>query len=458
MGNSLLKTVVLAVVALAMPACGGGGGGNRGTGGGGVVPPPPASNEPPAVLLARPSRGATFTAGSDVPLEAQISDADGWVTRVEFFEGSTLLGVDSAWPFQWTWTGVPEGRFKLTAVATDNVGLTTTSESVAVTVLPVGAPPPPPPPTTVTPQGSLRGVFFADASTGWMVGEAGRIYATTDAGATWTAQSSGTAVTLRRVQFVSATRGWIVGDGGTILRTSDGGSTWTAAASGTSNDLRSLSFVSASTGWAVGFQGTLLRTGDGGMSWSAQSDGTSALLEAVSFVNERSGWIGGDGDLASTSDGGATWTHYNTKFMSFTGIEHIAYFTDAKFVSEKRGVLVGLQRGGDVMFFTEDGGATWKIHELNGGWARWHGVAFGDGSHFWAVGQKDTFDSFSPGQIGASTDGGAGWNMQTIPAGTRTLNGVWFVSATRGWAVGENGTVIRTQDGGSTWVLLNGGG
>jgi photosystem II stability/assembly factor-like uncharacterized protein len=407
-------------------------------------------------VLFHPDAGATFTAGSDVPLEAQITDADGWVTRVDFFEGSTLLGSDSAWPFQWTWSGVPAGKFRLEAIATDNAGSTTTSESVAITVVPAGGPPPAPPPTPVVPQGTLRGVFFADASNGWMVGEAGRIYATTDGGVAWSAQTSGTTATLRRVQFVSTSRGWIVGDGGTILRTTNGGATWTPAPSGTLNDLRGVSFVSAAAGWAVGAGGTILKTGDGGQSWSAQS-GSSAFLGAVSFVNERSGWIGGGGDLASTSDGGATWTHYSTAFLSFTGIEHIAFFTDARFVSEKRGVFVGVQRGGDVMFFTSDGGTTWSIHEMNGGFARWNAVAFGDGSHFWAVGLKDTFDQFSPGHVAASTDGGAGWTMQTIPSGTRALNGVWFVSGTRGWAVGEDGTVIRTTDGGATWARLHGG-
>jgi photosystem II stability/assembly factor-like uncharacterized protein len=213
---------------------------------------------------------------------------------------------------------------------------------------------------------------------------------------------------------VSATRGWVVGDGGTILRTTDGGSTWTAV-SGTSSALRGLSFVNATAGWAGG------RGGDGpedrrrGAGWATQTVSPFAFLEAVSFVNERAGWIGGGGDLASTSDGGSTWTHFTTSFISFSGFEHTAFFTDARFVSEKRGVLVGYHRGGDVIFFTPDGGASWTIHQLNTAFARWQGAAFGDGSHFWAVGMKDSFDLFSPGQVAASVDGGAAWTMQDAP-------------------------------------------
>jgi photosystem II stability/assembly factor-like uncharacterized protein len=43
------------------------------------------------------------------------------------------------------------------------------------------------------PQGnSLYGVTFTDASHGWAVGGTGTILATSNGGATWTAQSSGT--------------------------------------------------------------------------------------------------------------------------------------------------------------------------------------------------------------------------------------------------------------------------
>jgi photosystem II stability/assembly factor-like uncharacterized protein len=60
------------------------------------------------------------------------------------------------------------------------------------------------------------------------VGILGGIFNTTDGGATWTAQTSGTSVTLQDVDFVDATTGWAVGDDGEILNTTDGGATWVA--------------------------------------------------------------------------------------------------------------------------------------------------------------------------------------------------------------------------------------
>jgi photosystem II stability/assembly factor-like uncharacterized protein len=48
------------------------------------------------------------------------------------------------------------------------------------------------------------------------------------------------------------------------LRTTDGGATWVAQHSGTTNDLHDVSFVDANTGTVVGKWGTILRTTDGG--------------------------------------------------------------------------------------------------------------------------------------------------------------------------------------------------
>ena len=58
------------------------------------------------------------------------------------------------------------------------------------------------------------------------MGDSGTILTTTDAGGSWTTQTSTTAAWLRAVHFISPTQGWIVGQGGTILTTTDRGKTW----------------------------------------------------------------------------------------------------------------------------------------------------------------------------------------------------------------------------------------
>src|SRR5690606_5545841 len=56
------------------------------------------------------------------------------VARVDFYRGATLLGTDTTAPFEFNWTGAPEGSYVLTAVATNAAEVSVTSEPVTVTV------------------------------------------------------------------------------------------------------------------------------------------------------------------------------------------------------------------------------------------------------------------------------------------------------------------------------------
>jgi hypothetical protein len=91
-------------------------------------------NEPPTVSLTSPASGATFTAPATVALAANAADSDGTVARVDFFQGSTLLGSDTSSPYTWSWTNVPAGRYVASARAIDNRGAVTMSSAVTVVV------------------------------------------------------------------------------------------------------------------------------------------------------------------------------------------------------------------------------------------------------------------------------------------------------------------------------------
>jgi hypothetical protein len=91
-------------------------------------------DSPPVVTLTQPTNGATFTAPATVNLAATASDADGSVTKVEFFNGSAKLGEDTTAPYSFTWRSVAAGTYTLTARATDNLGARTTSAASTITV------------------------------------------------------------------------------------------------------------------------------------------------------------------------------------------------------------------------------------------------------------------------------------------------------------------------------------
>lgn len=127
---------------------------------------PSPANNPPSVSITAPTNGASFTAPAIVTITASASDSDGSVTNVAFFDGATLLGQTNSTPYTLT-TTFAAGSHSLTAVATDNGGLSTTSAVVTITV---NAPASPPSVTLTNPPnnsvfGNTDGVLIGGTAT-----------------------------------------------------------------------------------------------------------------------------------------------------------------------------------------------------------------------------------------------------------------------------------------------------
>ena len=90
---------------------------------------------PPSVNISSPANGATFNAPVQFNMTAAASDVDGIISRVDFYDGITLLGSDTASPFTIGVSNLFEGVHTLTAIATDNSGASATSSPVSITVI-----------------------------------------------------------------------------------------------------------------------------------------------------------------------------------------------------------------------------------------------------------------------------------------------------------------------------------
>ena len=91
-------------------------------------------NQSPVVSITSPAANATFNAPASVTINASASDADGTVSKVEFYNGATKLGEDATSPYTYSWSNVAAGSYSLTAKATDNSGAVTTSGTVSIVV------------------------------------------------------------------------------------------------------------------------------------------------------------------------------------------------------------------------------------------------------------------------------------------------------------------------------------
>jgi Bacterial Ig domain/Calx-beta domain len=107
-----------------------------------------ATNLPPSVSIFEPPNGVTFYTPTNIQILAKASDLDGSVTNVKFFAGAMALGSGTpvvldppgvngvtGLVYLYNWLNPPAaGSVPLSAVATDNGGLSTTSAPVNITV------------------------------------------------------------------------------------------------------------------------------------------------------------------------------------------------------------------------------------------------------------------------------------------------------------------------------------
>jgi endoglucanase len=98
----------------------------------------------PSVNITSPASGAGFAPGASVPITASASEPTASISKVEFFEASTLpgtspapvlIGTATASPYTVSWASVPAGYYSLTAEAFDSAGASATSAPVPVAVV-----------------------------------------------------------------------------------------------------------------------------------------------------------------------------------------------------------------------------------------------------------------------------------------------------------------------------------
>lgn len=93
-----------------------------------------STGQPPTVSITNPTAGANFSSGANITIDANASDSDGTIAKVDFFAGNNLIGTDTNSPYSITWNGVPGGAYVLTAKATDNSGDATVSNPINIVV------------------------------------------------------------------------------------------------------------------------------------------------------------------------------------------------------------------------------------------------------------------------------------------------------------------------------------
>lgn len=226
-------------------------------------------------------------------------------------------------------------------------------------------------------------------------------------------------------------------------------SAWRSAQVECPGDLIAVYFTSSGKGWIAGDEGYLASTTDGGRTWTQVPLETKADINEIYFRNEKNGYLVAGRKMFITADAGDTWRE--TEIVK-PGIlrRGTPEFLSIRFADRRRGIIVGSILNEDervidsLVMRSEDGGESWQRILVPSNTELFH-LHFDGSSRAWIVGDR--------GVILATTDGGASWRQQR--SGTeRALYNVYFRNSRIGFAVGAGGTILRTEDGGNNWMSV----
>jgi photosystem II stability/assembly factor-like uncharacterized protein len=362
---------------------------------------------------------------------------------------------------------------------------------------------------------SLTAVDFVDDLYGWAVGFPTRssadqraVFHTNDGGQTWQRQEAGSIFApLWDAQFIDRNRGYVVGFdyrsawGPPVFRTFDGGATWEKIRMAEANPLT----IEGLRGVAV-VGDRVIAIGDHDytatteQAWASPQQDPSGrpchhfaclfeqhylnphyIFHAVFFADAQEGWVVGSKTfdvphwgqvILHTQDGGFTWEtqyeHAPDVEVIGAGLFSVHRLADVQFIDGQTGWAVGSAERfyGDgwefygAILHTFDGGQTWQdtASPLYDGRPReFFAVDFLDDQSGWALATR-YFPSPNV-HLAHTSDGGINWDWidtgieGPLGIGFALVQGdVDFLDPQRGWAVGGLGKIVRTMDGGVTWI------
>ena len=210
-----------------------------------------------------------------------------------------------------------------------------------------------------------------------------------------------------------------------------------------------------------------------------RGDGIDGMLQDVYFMDNQNGLVVGDGGLMLvTSDGGKTWEKKEID-MRPPGAEQrsggrpgggppggfggggSAPLYNIYFVNENVGYITG---GRGTILKTEDGGKIWARKMARSDTPGRGGRRGGMRANLMGIqmiSETIGFIAGSENTILKTTDGGETWvgssERARVGETRNNLENIWFVSPTTGWVIGSFGTLMRTADGGETWEKRNAG-
>jgi photosystem II stability/assembly factor-like uncharacterized protein len=165
---------------------------------------------------------------------------------------------------------------------------------------------------------AISTVMFTDGNTGYIAGQTGRIFKSTNGGANWDSLASGLTTTygLLKLFCADANNIWAVGGNGIMTHTTNAGATWTALTTGTTNAVYSGSALSSQNIYICGGvtgAGWIRSSSDGGQTFRLLAFAPVNPLRDIKMFNTTTGYVcGNSGSYYKTTDAGENWSQFST--------------------------------------------------------------------------------------------------------------------------------------------------
>lgn len=303
---------------------------------------------------------------------------------------------------------------------------------------------------------SLRGIALVKGGIGVCVGDSGTLLRTTNAGGKWTAALSPVSANFNALTFVDSLTGITVGTDGAILRTTNAGISWIKISNPEYQDLRSVSNDHHGNLVCVGNMGSVIASQDSGNHWHSIASNVGVTLFSVVMTTPSIWYIAGDQWIfLKTTNSGMKWDtlHFDSLASSHESFPCVFAFSDSM-----HGVVTLHSFPQPFMdhsyyYITSDGGRTWAdstpyhwaIDETPINWAA-NAAVFVDSTFAVSAGALE--------EITRTTSAGNHWNQLHPFSPPFNYGAVSFTDSLNGMIMSNDQyrLVKLTTDGGATWI------
>lgn len=315
-------------------------------------------------------------------------------------------------------------------------------------------------------RGSFYEIEFLNKDFGYVVGDSGVIYRTTNGGKNWKLYQSRDSM-FKSVEILDDKTALVAGTSGKILKTTDAGDSWHFIPNVPYVDYYAMKFINEKVGFACGSNGLLIQTSNGGDSWfvNAQFD-SDLILRSMDFLGSE-GIITGYNHyekpenykpiLVLTNDTGKTWKRIDS-------VNNKPVVVSSCCIIPKRNIFL-FGRSGGYLYSSSDYGETWSVDTLNPNqlikfyrgdlWAKiapyW--ISKSKNNKIWIIGRENsilksddtgkTFKLLNYAKFLPYIPQAYSWGVE--------IRGIKKITSTDYIAYGQRGMVLLSTDKGYLW-------